>query len=48
MLLVDAQRRGDVVRVEPGQAAHRRRLVREQRQAGRGLEVDITRGSVGA
>src|SRR5918997_5543904 len=37
MLLVDAQRRGDVVGVEPGQAAHHRRLVREQRQAGRGL-----------
>ena len=37
MLLIDAQRRGDVVGVEPGQATHHRRLVREQRQAGRGL-----------
>src|SRR5215208_4653833 len=48
VLLVDAQRRGDVVGVEPGQSARHRRLVREQRQAGRCLEVDITRGSAGA
>src|ERR687890_427995 len=30
------------------QVAHPRRLVHEERQAGRGLEVDITRGSMGA